>query len=60
MSQRFNGVNFVYRSMEHFAVICEFELESEMSTIADGIYYTGNLARYVLDRLFCNLTDKSY
>ena len=30
------------------------------STIADGINYTGDLARYVLDRLFDNLTDKSY
>ena len=60
MSQLFNGLNFVYRSMEHFANICEFQLESETSTIADGIFYTGNLARYVLDRLFGNLTDKSY
>ena len=28
--------------------------------MADGINYTGNLPRYVLDRLFDNLTDKSY
>ena len=26
----------------------------------DGINYTGDLPRYVLDRLFDNLTDKSY
>ena len=31
--------------MEHFAVICN---------------YTGGLPRYVLDRLFDNLRDKSY
>ena len=24
MSQLFDGVNFVYRSVEHFAIICEF------------------------------------
>ena len=34
--------------------------ESETSTMADGINYTGDLPRYVLDRLFDNLTDKSY
>ena len=28
--------------------------------MADGINYTGDLPRYVLDRLFYNLTDKSY
>ena len=28
--------------------------------MAGGINYTGDLARYVLDRLFDNLTDKSY
>ena len=28
--------------------------------MADGINYTGDLPRYVLDRLFDNLTDKSY
>ena len=28
--------------------------------LADGINYTGDLSRYVLDRLFDNLTDKSY
>ena len=28
--------------------------------MADGIKYTGDLPRYVLDRLFDNLTDKSY
>ena len=28
--------------------------------MADGINYTGDLPRFVLDRLFDNLTDKSY
>ena len=28
--------------------------------MADGINYTGDLPRYVLDRLFDNLTEKSY
>ena len=28
--------------------------------MADGINYTGDLPRYVLDRLFDNLMDKSY
>ena len=28
--------------------------------MADGINYTGDLPRYVLDRLFDNLTDTSY
>ena len=28
--------------------------------MANGINYTGDLQRYVLDRLFDNLTDKSY
>ena len=28
--------------------------------MADGINYTGDLPRYVLDRLFDNLTNKSY
>ena len=46
--------------MEHFADICEFKSQSETSTMADGINYSGDLPRYVLDRLFYNLTDKSY
>ena len=28
--------------------------------MADSINYTGDLPRYVLDRLFDNLTDNSY
>ena len=28
--------------------------------MADGINYTGDLPRYALDRLFDNMTDKSY
>ena len=49
-----------WKFIEHFAVICEFQSESGTSTMADGINYTGDLPRYVLDRLFVNLTDKSY
>ena len=63
MTQLSNGVNFVYRSVEvhlTFAVICEIWSESETSTMADGINYTDDLPRYVLDRLFDNLTNKSY
>ncbi len=41
-------------------VICEFWSESETSAMADGFNYTGDLPRYVFDRLFDNLTDKSY
>ena len=43
--------------IEHFPVICKFYSESETSTMTN---YTSDLARYVLDRLFDNLTDKSY
>ena len=46
--------------MEHFAVICEFQSESETFTMADDINYTGDLPHYVFDRLFDHLTDKSY
>ena len=53
-------VSISYRSVEYFAIICEFLSESKTSTIAGGINYTGDLARYVLDRLFDNLTDKSH
>ena len=28
--------------------------------MADGVNYTGDFPRYVLDRLFDKLTDKSY
>ena len=41
-------------------LFASFSQNPETSTIADGINYTGDLARYVLDRLFDNLTDKSY
>ena len=49
-----------WKFIEHFAVIWEFYSESETSIMADGINYTGILPRYVLDRLFDNLTDISY
>ena len=65
MTQLFNGVNFVYRSVEIYLTFCNYlrvlvRIRSETSTMADGINYTGDLPRYVLDRLFDNLTDKSY
>ena len=41
-------------------LFASFSQNPETSTIADGINYAGDLARYVLDRLFDNLTDKSY
>ena len=43
--------------IEVFRLIWEFESESDTSTMAN---YAGDLTRYVLDRLFDNLTDKSY
>ena len=49
-----------WKFIEHFSVICELWSETETSTMADGINYTGDLPRYVFDRLFDNLTDKSY
>ena len=52
MTQLFNGANFVYRSIDYFAVICEFLSESETSTTTDAIIYTVDLPCYVLDRLF--------
>ena len=49
-----------WKFIEHFGVICDFLSESETSTMANSINYTGDLPRYVLDSLFYNLTDKSY
>ena len=71
MPQLFNGTELnralpsgiciaQWKIIEHFAIICEFYSEYETSTMADGINYTGDLQRYVLVRLFDNLTDKSY
>ena len=57
MSQLFNGVNFLSLRWTFCHYLRVFVTESETSTIADGINYTGDLARYVLDRLFDNLTD---
>ena len=51
MSRLFNGVNFGYRSAD---VYRSFQTSSTMAN------YAGDLTRYVLDRLFDNLTDKSY
>ena len=57
MTQLFNGVNFVYRSVEVYLTFCSYLRVlvriglSNASTMADGINYTGDLLRYVLDRL---------
>ena len=40
--------------------ILQLFASSNASTMADGINYTGDLLRYVLDRLFDSLTDKCY
>ena len=56
MSQLFNGVNCVSLS----GTFC---LYLRVLVRIRNFYnsgYTGDLARYVLDRLFDNLTDKSY
>ena len=63
MTQLFNGVNFVYRSVEIYLTFCSYLrvlVTIQTSIMADDINYTGDLLRYVLDRLFDNLTDKSY
>ena len=48
------------RLLNILQLFASFWSESETSTMADGIKYTGDLPRYVLVRLFDNLTDKSY
>ena len=65
MAQLFNGVNFVYRSFEVYLTFC-----SKLASFSQNpkllqwrtVLTTpvGDLPRYVLDRLFDNLTDKSY
>ena len=63
MTQLFNGVNFVYRSVEVYLTFCSnlrVLVRIRNSTMADGINYTGDLPRYVLDCLFDNFTDKCY
>ena len=58
MTQLFNGVNCVYRSVEVYLRFCSYL--RVLVRIWNGINYTGDLPRYVLDRLFDILTDKSY
>ena len=63
MTQLFNGVNFVYRSVEVYLTFCNYLrvlVRIRNFYNGGGINYTGDLPRYVLDRLFDNLTDKSY
>ncbi len=63
MSQLFNGVNFVYRSVEVYQTFRSYLrvlIIIRNFYMADGINYTGDLPHYVLERLFDNLTDKSY
>ena len=62
MSRLFNGVNFGYRSADVYRRFQTYlrvlvRIRSDTSTMAN---YAGDLTRYVLDRLFDNLTDKSY
>ena len=56
MTQLFNGVNFVYSSVEVYLTFCSYL----RVLVRIQNFYTGDLPRYVLDRLFDNLTDKSY
>ena len=61
MSQLFNGVNFVYRSVKVYWTFCRIYLRVLVrirKCYNDELHC--QLARYVLDRLFDNLTDKSY
>ena len=61
MSQLLKGVNFVYRSVEIYRTFCSYlRVLVRIRNLADGINYTADLPRYVLDRLFENWTDKSY
>ncbi len=64
MTQLFNGVNFVYRSVEVYLTLQLFASFSQNPMLLQWrtvlTNYTGDLLRYVLDRLFDNLTDKSY
>ena len=60
MSQLFNGVNFVYRSMEHFAIYLRVLVRIRNFYNSGRYLLHWHLARYVLDSLFGNLTDKSY
>ena len=63
MSQLFNDDNFIYRSVEVYQKCCSYlrVLVIIRNFYNGGRYnYTGDLPRYVLDRLFDNLTDKSY
>ena len=56
MSQRFNGVNFVYRSLEVYRTSHSY-LRVLVIILS---FNNGELHwRYDLDRLFDNLTDKS-
>ena len=61
MSQLFNGGNFAYRSVDVFWTFSHlFASFSQFPKLLQSINYTGDLLGYVLDRLFDNLTDKSY
>ena len=56
MSQLFNGVHFVYRSVEVYWTFCSYL----RVLVRIRNFYTGDLSHYVLNRLFDNLMDKSY
>ena len=56
MTQLFKGVNCVYRSVEVCLTFCSYL----QVLVKIRNFYNGDLPRYVLDRLFDNLTDTSY
>ena len=47
-------------AMQWWKFIEQLSIYLGVSTMTDGINYTGDLLGYVLDRTFDNLTDKSY
>ena len=55
MSQLFNGINFVYRSVDVYRTFRRYL----RVLVRIRNFYTDDLPRYVLDRLFDDLTDKS-
>ena len=63
MHQPFNGVNFVYHSVEVYGRFRSYlGVLVRIWNFYNGgrTNYTGDLLRYVLDRLFDNSTDKPY
>ena len=57
MPQLFSGLNCVYRSVQVYGTLRSY---LRVLVRIRNFYNDGDLARYVLDRLYDNLTDKSY